>query len=534
MAYQRRSGALRPEVKPGPEAALAKLIEIGRRDAVEFVRLSFGAEPSSQQKDALEKVVKLEEALQIKAMGHELPESHRDMAGKMGISIRSGNGTGKDAFLAWMIIRLVVCFPRPKGMATAPAAHQLESIVWAEVTRWLNCKDNQGNYICPFRDLVSCQATKIFWKPGGGKESFVEPRTASPTATDEAQSETLAGRHEDFLTIFCTEASGVPDAVFKPLERTLTGRCNYAILAWNPTRTKGYAYRTHFSDDRKSWVTLHWNAEESERVSKEHIARMAEKFGRDSNMYRIGVLGIPPVSEKGTLIPYEVAFEAIGRDLEVPDDTPTRLGGDIGRSGDPTGFLARTGPRVDYGKNIRLDDLVMVSASLSGEMAETEAEHTFIDVNGIGWGVYDLTRKNHPGRSVIPVNITRAASQPKKFYQLRDELYWKVRQAFMDGTISITPGPWVEDFMAELTSIKFDDDVKGQGGDGQVIKIWSKKQMKQKGLPSPNLVDALALTYYLPETYGKKAPTPDGDHEDRWKERFRNHRSKRDYSWMGV
>lgn len=521
-----------PNRLDGPEAALAKLIDIGRRDPVEWVRLSFGCEPSNQQKDALQRVADLEKALLMKHKNIPLPPELEQYSGKMGISIRSGNGTGKDCLMAWLIIRMVVCFPRPKGLATAPAAHQLESIVWSEVTRWLNTRNDRGEYACPFRDLVTVQATKIFWKPGGGKDSFIEPRTASQTATEEAQSETLAGRHEDYLCVFCTEASGVPDAVFKPLERTLTGMCNYAILIWNPTRTRGYAHRTHFSEDRHSWVCLHWDAEESDRVSKEHIARLERKFGRDSNMFRIGVKGIPPVAEKGTLIPYEIAAEAVGREFDIPEGTPARLGNDIGRSGDKSSTVCRVGPVVEFAKQYQKDDLTVVASVIAGEIAEVEPEAVMIDVNGLGWGVFDILRRNRI-LGLHPVNVTRQPNKPDQFYQLRDELYWEMRQAFMEGRIGIKPGPWVEDLLAELTTLRYDDDVLKPGVGKKVIKIWSKRQMKQKGLPSPNMADGLAITFYLPDDFfGKKKKPIEDEGQDRWKERFKNARSHRDTSWM--
>ena len=52
------------------------------------------------------------------------------------ISIRSGHGTGKSTLFAWIILWALVCFWDVKIPVTAPTAHQLEDIIWPEVTKW--------------------------------------------------------------------------------------------------------------------------------------------------------------------------------------------------------------------------------------------------------------------------------------------------------------------------------------------------------------------------------------------------------------
>ena len=53
------------------------------------------------------------------------------------LSVRSGHGVGKSAFLSWTILWAHVCFFPVKGGCTAPTATQMSDVLWAELSKWL-------------------------------------------------------------------------------------------------------------------------------------------------------------------------------------------------------------------------------------------------------------------------------------------------------------------------------------------------------------------------------------------------------------
>jgi len=135
------------------------------------------------------------------------------------------------------------------------------------------------------------------------------------------------------------------------------------------------------------------------------------------------------------------------------------------------------------------------------DVADVAAEHimeydpvrVYVDTIGLGAGVYDLLKRRFPA-IMYPVDVARRASTtPKshgrsdkmKFGRLRDELYWRLRLAFTEGTLSI---PKDKDLIAELQSIREEDTEDGR------LKIESKVKMKRKGGRSPNIADALMIT----------------------------------------
>jgi hypothetical protein len=107
-----------------------------------------------------------------------------------------------------------------------------------------------------------------------------------------------------------------------------------------------------------------------------------------------------------------------------------------------------------------------------------------VDVIGIGNGVYNRLRElRYP---VYPVNVAESAARSERFMRLRDELFWKLREVFEAGTISI---PKDDELIGELSSIKYKAESSGK------VKIESKSEMKRRGMESPNRADALMLSF---------------------------------------
>jgi hypothetical protein len=75
----------------------------------------------------------------------------------------------------------------------------------------------------------------------------------------------------------------VPNPVYKPIEGGMTQMCNFAILAFNPTRSTGYAIDTQ-QKYRTDWICLHWSSEDSGLVPQEILERDLKRHGRESKL----------------------------------------------------------------------------------------------------------------------------------------------------------------------------------------------------------------------------------------------------------
>ena len=415
----------------------------------------------------------------------------RHLSRKFGMSIMSGVGTGKGALAAVLVLWFLTVFPYPKCVAVSPSARQLRDNLWSELAKW-----HQKSKI---KDFFVWQSDKFFLKECDGQQWFISARTANPRNSADEQAETLAGIHEDFVLIVGDEATGVPDPVFRPLEATLTRKCNLCLLTFNPTKGKGFAYDTQFKE-RDQWVTFRWNSEESELVTKESIERLERKYGRESNSFRIRVLGLPPLSGENEVIPWDWIEEAVDRDLEPLSDDKLIYSLDVGAGGDDSILLKKLGPRVlsleakGYNESTKVVDWAVREA-----LAQPPTVF-FGDPIGWGWGVMgEIERRvKHMNVDVVQVNVSEHAYQPDRFHRLRDELWWTLREEFERGHLCIPDDPILK---GDLNAPHYDDSTG-------IIKVESKADLKRRGVESPNRADALMMTMRYGASEIRRRPPP--------------------------
>ena len=442
---------------------------------------------TTQQEQAIEEVRRLVWAKIKSGKGKKLTEEESVYARKMGVSVMSGKGLGKDMLASMLILWFLTCFPNPKIPCTANSSKQLKDVLWSEIRKWA-----KGT---PLDDWLVFQSERVFMKTekkdDWGKQWFATARTVNAKSSADEQAETLQGFHEDYMMFVIDEASGIPNPVFRPFETTLTGLCNWIFMIFNPTQSNGYAVDSH-GKNREHWVCLHWDAEESELAQnpqfKAQIERLEKSYGRDSNVFRISVKGRPPIADSDTLIPWDWVSDAIDRDIAVLDDDPVFFGIDVGAGGDKSVVCVRQGGVVRKLYTYNTVDTMELVGRVANLAEEYEPHAMFVDNIGIGIGVYN--RLQELGYRVFAVDARRTGMNEEKFKKLRDELWWKLRMQFEKGLISI---PADDELIAELTTIKYKPESDGK------IKVEGKKEMKSRGLNSPDRADSLMMTYFMNE-----------------------------------
>ncbi len=428
-----------------------------KHDALYFVRNVIGAEPTEQQAQLMSAVSN--------------PGAH--------VSVRSGHGPGKTTGLAWLIVWFVSLYPDSRVPCTAPTGHQLHDLLWPEVSKW-------HNKLHPLwkRDLI-VTSDKIFVKDAP-KTQYAVARTARPE-----NPEALQGFHAKNLLFLLDEASGIPEPIFETAEGALSTPGARVVMTSNPTRTEGYFYRSH-NEERRYWTTLHFSSLESPLVAEDYVEKMKARYGEDSNIYKVRVLGEFPEASEDVVIPLPWVESSIGRDIEFP--TSKRIAGlDVARFGDDaTSFLVRQGGDIDYMDQWRNKDLMETVGRVANAYKEGRFDAVHVDAIGLGGGVVDRLREmNIP---VFGVNVAETAAQQEKFNRLRDQLWWAARDYFESKQSRITPAPdnsqmLIDDLIGQLTSIRYGFTSNGK------LRIESKDEMKKRGLESPNMADALCLTF---------------------------------------
>ncbi len=434
-----------------------------RDSAYLFVVEALGATPSDQQKKVL---------LSVKPGAH--------------ISIRSGHGVGKTALLAWLVLWFMCTRPDARIPCTAGSKSQLRDVLWPEIAKWMDKLP---------ADLAACldwMTERIVWidRP---QTWFAVARTARKESP-----EALQGFHEKNLMFLIDEAPGVPDEIFEVSEGAMTEELVISVMTGNPTRLSGQFYRSHHKD-RHLYQTFHFSSKDSVLVGDDFAERIASKYGKDSDVFRVRVDGDFPLAESDTFIPLHLIEEAR---LTPPSAVGDMIWGlDPARFGDDESALVkRRGKNVPYVDGVRKFDNMHVSGWVAKQYNETPLDdlpkRINIDTIGLGGGVFD--RLNELGLPVVSVNVQEAAknsavdSKTKSgtvlYGKVRDELWGLVRDDLHAG-LNVGPD---EELSGQLCSPKYKIDSAGR------IVIESNDDMKKRGIDSPDRACALGNTYYVP------------------------------------
>lgn len=447
-----------------------------RNSPLLFVTECIGATPSTQQAEAL---VKFKDCKRM--------------------SIRSGHGTGKDAFASWIALWFETTRTFPKTICLAPTARQLNDYLWGEMSKWLRQSLLADEFVI--------QRAKIFHKDHS-REWWIRAISAS-TKGEKDQQAAIAGFHGNHALIIVDEASGVRDDIFIPLLGVMTQEDNRILLIGNPTQNKGFFHETQFEPRiAKQWERLHWDSRKSSNVKPQFAIDMAEKYGDDSNVFRVRVIGAPPIDDDFAFIPFSWAEQCVGNEIEVDKEWPKYLGVDVARYGDDSSIiLPRQGRKILPWDTFNGLGTVDLAQQIVRSYVDNEASGVGVDAVGVGGGVVDWLQKDPRGlgsRVVVEVNSYSASSDNTKHHRLREELWDKVKEncqfarySFPDVTVKIA-GQDInlgKELANELASVRYFFDGKG------AVQLVSKKEMKGLGRKSPNIADALAISEYFSDGY---------------------------------
>jgi hypothetical protein len=397
------------------------------------------------------------------------------------ISIRSGHGVGKTRYLATCAWHHACMHYPQKTVVTAPTSAQLFDALWAEIkTLYAQLPDAvQAMFV------VKSDRIEHVDDPAG---SFIAART-SRAETPEA----LQGIHSDHVLLIGDEASGIPEAIFEAAAGSMSGHTATTILCGNPVRTAGYFFNTHQKDSH-GWLTLRVSCEDSPRVSKQFIEEMEATYGgRDSNPFRVRVLGEFPLADADTIIPFELVESATEREIRVAADTAVVWGLDCARSGnDRTALAKRKGAvllePVEWWREPDLMATVgKVKHAYETTSFDNRPQHILVDAIGIGAGVADRLRElGLPARAI---NVSETAALSDKYRNQRAELWFRAREWFESKTVRIPRDNRKESLIEELTGITY------KFTSGGKYQAESKDDLKRRGLRSPDLADAFCLTF---------------------------------------
>lgn len=195
------------------------------------------------------------------------------------------------------------------------------------------------------------------------------------------------------------------------------------------------------------------------------------------------------------------------------------VGLDPARGGDTSTFIHRQG-RVAWGiERIDIRDTMAVAGHAARMLEDDKTiRMMFVDIGGIGAGIYDRLVELGYGDRVTAVNFGARANDDRKYFNKRAEMWGEMAEWVGDD---ITPSiPDDDQLHGDLTSASRDK----YSSNGQ-LKLIEKEKIKKELGRSPDDGDALALTFAEPVA-------ADDVHTESWREKLL--RSRRRKSAMSA
>lgn len=412
----------------------------------------------------------------------------------MRIALKANKGPGKTAGLAWCILNFLACYgepgEHPKGAATGITKDNLTDNLWPELAKWMGRSDF-------FSAAFTWTKTRIFAK-SYPETWFFSLRTWAKSADPQQQADTLAGLHAKFLLFVLDESGGIPKAVMATAEAGLANEhVGWAkiLQAGNPTHLEGPLYDACTSE-RAMWTVIEITGDpddpnRSPRISKEWAREQIEKYGRDNPWVLVNVFGQFPPSSLNTLIGPDEVHAAMRRwgHLKKADvaHMQKRLGVDVARFGDDRSVIfPRQGLMAKKPVILRHMRTTDIAARILLAVQRWGSELELIDDTGHwGHGVYDNLLTT--GRSPIAVQFHAPALDPR-YKNRRAEMWLTMTDWIKRGGCL----PMLPELVAELTTPTY------TFSQGQFL-LEDKDQIKERLGRSPDLADALALTFAIPD-----------------------------------
>ncbi len=411
----------------------------------------------------------------------EIAEAVRDGiqgAGPRRIAVRSGNGAGKTAIAARVMLWAMRCFPQSIVVTTAPTTRQVDQLLWREA---------RGAYHASHYPLGGrFYEGQAMWELGPRHYALgMSPENTRP--------ERFQGFHADLILFIVDEASGVPEPHWEAIKGSLLAGRSVVLAIGNPTRLHGEFYDA-FHGAAHLWRQLHISAFDTPNLSiregqsppvpglvtPEGVQEALEDWGEESSLYQVRILGQFPTAGSSQLIRLEWVEQAL---QTAAVEGPQALGVDVARSGeDETVMALISGNRLE-----RLETWVgqgtMRTAGVVKGFADGNPEISIaVDDGGVGGGVVDRLRELN-----VPVHAVKFGATPDgrgsvHFKNKLSEMYWVLREELREGRLAL---PEDRKLMAQLTQVEWELE------SDRAIRVY--KRGKEQAASSPDRADALAL-----------------------------------------
>ena len=395
------------------------------------------------------------------------------------IARASGHGIGKSAGIGMVVNWAISTCEDTKVVITANTDTQLRTKTAPEVGKWQRLSITSH--------WLDVQATSVAVRDKDHAKTW----RADFVPWSEHNTEAFAGLHNKGkrIVLIFDEASAIADKVWEVAEGALTDEGTEIIwIAFgNPTRNVG-RFRECFRRFKHRWKARQIDSRTVEGTNKEQIAKWAADYGEDSDFFKVRVRGMFPSMSARQFIGEADVATAYGKVLrpEQYEFAPKILTVDPAWEGDDEFAIGlRQGLSFRILRTMPKNDNDLVAARVIADLEdEHKADAVFVDA---GYGTGIVSAGQGMGRDWTLVWFA-GASADIGCLNKRAEM-WKAARDWLKSGGALPDDPQLRD---ELQAPEIVPRADGK------VQIESKKDMKARGVPSPNRADALVLSFAFP------------------------------------
>ena len=440
-------------------------IERYRDNPILFAEEVIGIELSQQQSIALDKLAN----------------------GKRKIAVKSGHGVGKSCMASVAILWFLCTRPMARIIVTAPSSNQLYNTMMSEIKTWYN------------KSILSKLDLFRFTKDRVRINHDEYCNVWFLSAVSVANPENISGTHAENVFAYIDEAAGVETDIFVRLEGVLTTEGSYLMMCGNPSFDSGYFYEVfHNEDYSKQYDLFTFSCLDSPNVDNEWVEYMEDKYGRDSNIFKVRVLGEFASLDEETIIRRSDVNDALNRDFEPVKSDTIHIGVDLssGSGNDFSVICIRVGNQEFERIKIK-DRLAEVKRQVSSLVRDYINAYSYVVVNidttGLGMQVGQELEDEFDAFlnvEINQINFSNKACNQETYSNVFTEMFFtfgdkieKIRLLdIKDSTLSI-----------ELGSRRFGFDPQNR------YTAEKKKEFIKRVGHSPDEGDAVLLAFYEPQ-----------------------------------
>lgn len=370
--------------------------------------------------------------------------------------------------------------------STAPSSYQVHELLWEEIRKFH-----------AQHSLVGRVTQSDEWK----RELYgTEIQIASGRKPSDTNIHSFHGVHRpDGVLVILDEGCGIPQTLYTASDAITTGPGDRVLAVGNPDDPDTEFGRI-FNESAQSWNLITVSAYATPLFTGEVVPNVVAngliqpdwveerriEWGEDSARFKAKILAEFPDQSSDALFTQQSIDRAYDLELEDDYEIPVILGVDVAAHGDDISCIySNRGGRIRFYKSWTDGDVQVSADIIVAAAISLNATEVRIDGSGFGSGVVDRVLSNPESSNFVVIKVMGAnkAADPIQHLNARAEQYDFLRKQMLKGEVDLDRDD--EAIRRQLLSIKYFLTNRS------AIQIESKKDMRSRGVKSPDELDAV-------------------------------------------